>query len=506
MFGVQRAGPARTEPALTLAEPAPRTLGVVDQVALWANLGVSLLGPIGALFVLAPTGVAPLSLVAAFTATVVGTGLGAILLALAAVPGAQTGSPAMVLLRGLFGGRLSYLPTALNLLQCLGWAVFVLVVIADAAEQLLPWHTHWPYVVLAGALTTLMALRPLGVVRVLRRYALVAVLIATAYLFIQFARQPLPHLAEGSWSGFWLAADVVIAVAVSWAPLAADYSRHSRSGRAAFLGSFVGYAVSQTAFYTLGLLAFSTAVSKTGDTETGLFGTFLALPLGWLAFAVLLLRELDESFTNVYSTVVSVQNLAPLTDRRRLAVVVGSLATVVALLLQIRDYESFLFLLGSVFVPWFTVLGAAVSMGLMKGAIAEAVATADNNKTDGQAHTATDPAIDRMRQHISCVRALLDDALNAVTLPRPGTETALLELHTAAAEGALAVTALALQVFGRTGSPIAASSARRLSDARAATTVDQVLDVGMQQLSRDRPIYACAGGSPALVGAGRPSR
>jgi len=355
MFGVQRAGPARTEPALTLAEPAPRTLGVVDQVALWANLGVSLLGPIGALFVLAPTGVAPLSLVAAFTATVVGTVLGAILLALAAVPGAQTGSPAMVLLRGLFGGRLSYLPTALNLLQCLGWAVFVLVVIADAAEQLLPWHTHWPYVVLAGALTTLMALRPLGVVRVLRRYALVAVLIATAYLFIQFARQPLPHLAEGSWSGFWLAADVVIAVAVSWAPLAADYSRHSRSGRAAFLGSFVGYAVSQTAFYTLGLLAFSTAVSKTGDTETGLFGTFLALPLGWLAFAVLLLRELDESFTNVYSTVVSVQNLAPLADRRRLAVVVGSLATVVALLLQIRDYESFLFLLGSVFVPMFAV-------------------------------------------------------------------------------------------------------------------------------------------------------
>jgi len=58
-----------------------------------------------------------------------------------------------------------------------------------------------------------------------------------------------------------------------------------------------------------------------------------------------------------------------------------------------------------------------------------------------------------------------------------------LELHTAAAEGALAVTALALQVCGRTGSPIAASSARRFSDGRAATTVDQVLDVGMQQLS-----------------------
>jgi len=344
-----------TEPARTLAGPAPRTLGALDQTALWANLGVSLLGPIGALFVLAPTGVAPLTLAAAFTATLVGTALGAALLGLTAVPGADTGAPAMVLLRGLFGTRLSYLPTALNLLQCLGWAVFVLVVIADAAAQLLPWHTHWPYVLLAGVLTTLMSLRPLGVVRVLRRYALVAVLLATAYLFVQFARHPLPRVDTGSWTGFSLAADVVIAVAVSWAPLAADYSRHSRTPKAAFLGSFLGYTVSQTAFYTLGLLAFSTVVSRAGDTHTDLFAAFIALPVGWLAFGVIVIRELDESFTNVYSTVASLQNLWPLADRRRLAVAVGALATVIALLLQVKDYESFLFLLGSVFVPMFAV-------------------------------------------------------------------------------------------------------------------------------------------------------
>jgi len=52
-------------------------------------------------------------------------------------------------------------------------------------------------------------------------------------------------------------------------------------------------------------------------------------------------------------------------------------------------------------------------------------------------------------------------------------------------------------VFGRTGSPIAASSARRFSDARAATTVDQVLDVGMQQLS-------CETGQSTLAPAAAP--
>ncbi len=130
------------EPAPTLDGPVPRPLGLIDQLALWGNLGVSLLGPVGALFVLVPAGAAPLSLVAAFVAVVVGAALGTLLLAASALAGAQTGAPAMVLLRGLFGARVSFLPTLLNLLQCLGWAVFELVVIAAAAEQLFPGHAR----------------------------------------------------------------------------------------------------------------------------------------------------------------------------------------------------------------------------------------------------------------------------------------------------------------------------------------------------------------------------
>jgi NCS1 family nucleobase:cation symporter-1 len=355
----------RSEPALTLHDPPPRTLGLLDQVALWGNLGLSLLGPLGALYVLAPTGVPPLSLAAAFTAVVIGTAIGAALLGLATVPGAQTGSPAMVLMRGLLGGRLSYLPTALNLAQCLGWAIFELVVISAGARALLPWDVQWPYVLAAGALTTLLALRPLGTVRLLRRYALVAVAISAIYLGVQLARHPLPALGDGSWSGFWLAADVVIAVAVSWVPLAADYSRHSRSARSSFLGSFTGFTITQVACYTLGLLAFSTIASADGDTQANLFSGFLAVPLGFLPFAVLVLRELDESFTNVYSTAVSVQNLRPLADRRVLAIGVGTLATAGALVLDVGAYQSFLYLLGSVFVPMFAVF--AVEYFLLGG-------------------------------------------------------------------------------------------------------------------------------------------
>ena len=345
----------KVEPGPTLADPPPRTLGLFDQIALWANLGVSLLGPAYAAYVLAPTGAAPMSLIAAITAVVVGTVVGTVLLGLTAVPGAQTGHPAMVLLRGLFGARLSYLPTVLNLLQCLGWGIFELVVIANAAEVLLPWDVHWPYVVVAGVLTTVMALRPLGMIRVLRRYAFVAVLAATVYFFVQLGRDGVPSLTHGSWSGFWLGADAVLAVSVSFAPLAADYTRHARRPRDAFWGAFAGYSVSQIAYYTLGLLAFSSVVNADTADHSPVFRALIDVPFGWLPFAVLVLRELDQSFTNVYSTAVSVQNVRPLADRRVLAVVIGALATLGALVLGIGDYQSFLLLLGSVFVPLFAV-------------------------------------------------------------------------------------------------------------------------------------------------------
>ncbi len=348
--------PRPAEAPLTLAEEPPKVLGVLDQLGLWGNLGVSLLGPVGAIAVLAPEGFAPLSYVAAFTAVVVGTVLGTALLSAAAVPGAQTGAPSMVLLRGLFGRRVSYVPTVLNVLQLLGWGVFEVVTITAAAQQLLPWHgVRWPYVLAAGVLTTVMAIWPLGSVRILRRYAIVAVALATVYLFVQLLRHPLPALTQGSWSGFWVAADVVIAVSVSWVPLASDYSRHSRSVRAAVTGSFVGYTITQVAYYALGLAALATVVRAGDNLQHDMFAAFIAVPVGWLAFGVLTLRELDQCFADAYSSVVSLQNFWPRVDRRVFAVAVGALTTAGALFLRIENYFDFLYLLGSVFVPMFAV-------------------------------------------------------------------------------------------------------------------------------------------------------
>src|SRR3712207_9313955 len=89
----------------------------------------------------------------------------------------------------LFRSRVgSLLPTALNVLQCLGWAVFEIIVIATAAgllaEEALGVELTWLWKLVFGALAAALAfLGPISVVRrFLRKYAVWAVVASIVFL------------------------------------------------------------------------------------------------------------------------------------------------------------------------------------------------------------------------------------------------------------------------------------------------------------------------------------
>jgi NCS1 family nucleobase:cation symporter-1 len=150
----------------------------------------------------------------------------------------------------------------------------------------------------------------------------------------------------------------VVGAAISFAPLAADYTRHSRTDKATFGSTLVGYGLTQMLCYAIGLLALVTVahdVTVTGNANL-MFNAFIALPVGGICLAILVARELDQSFANVYSTAASTQNLRPLWDRRVLAIAITAVTTVGAIFVNINDYENFLDLLGAVFVPLSAVL------------------------------------------------------------------------------------------------------------------------------------------------------
>ena len=205
---------------------------------------------------------------------------------------------------------------------------------------------------MAGAVATLMAVKPLGSVRLLRKVMVWLVLIASVVLFVQVLSQPRQAIPQDAVLGFWPAVDLAVAGVVSFAPLAADYSRHSQTRKAAFWGSSLGYGLAAIAYYTLGVLA----VAHLGATDV--IGALVALPAGAIALGILLTDEVDEAFANIYSTTMSVQNIAPNVDRRIVAVAIGVIATLLAGFLDFGQYQSFLFLIGSVFVPLFAVAAA----------------------------------------------------------------------------------------------------------------------------------------------------
>jgi purine-cytosine permease-like protein len=135
--------------------------------------------------------------------------------------------------------------------------------------------------------------------------------------------------------------------------LVADYARFGRSARATFWGTGAGYFLAQVWFYALGVL-FLLGIGH-GDV----IAAVVAIPAGLLAMAVLVVDEADEVFANLYSTAVSLQNALPRLPGRPLVLVLGVLATSLAALVgDLSRYESFLFLLGALFVPLFGVLAA----------------------------------------------------------------------------------------------------------------------------------------------------
>jgi putative hydroxymethylpyrimidine transporter CytX len=348
-------------------EPVPerlRVLGIVDGFLLWANLSVSLLVIVaGAILVLPPGdfGLA-LSLPDAMAAIVAAAVVGNTLLALGGLIGADARVPTMVLMRAPRGRRGSYLPTGLNVVQCLGWSVFELVVIATGAsalsQQVLGFGgvAFWK-ILFGGVATTLAFLGPVGFVRTyVRKFAVWIVIASLLYLtwWSLHGQRPVAlwhrHGAHAFWAGF----DLVLASIVSWTPLVADYTRFSRSRSAGFWGAGLGYFVPTIPLFGLGaVIAMSRHISEAPALLTAIAAGGAASILALLALTV---DESDEAFANVYSGAVSLQNLLPRVPQRLLVTGFAATATAGSLLIDLRNYQPFLYLLGSFFVPLFAVL------------------------------------------------------------------------------------------------------------------------------------------------------
>ena len=192
--------------------------------------------------------------------------------------------------------------------------------------------------------------------RYVRKFAVWIVIASLLYLSwwslhgqhaIRLWHQPGAH-------AFWPGFDLVLASIVSWTPLVADYTRFARSRSAGFWGAGLGYFIPTIPLFGLGaVIAMSRHIGDAPSLLTAIASGGAASVLALLALTV---DESDEAFANVYSGAVSLQNLVPGVPQRVLVAATAAVATVGALAIDLRNYQPFLFLLGSFFVPLFGVL------------------------------------------------------------------------------------------------------------------------------------------------------
>jgi len=350
-------------------EPVPeasRVLSARDVAVLWGDLGIGLLVLVtGALLVPA------LGFLQALVAVVIGSIVGVGLLAFAASIGARYGVPSMVLFRPVLGIRGSWLPSALNVMQLVGWTAvefWAMSYVADlVAEEVFGFSARGLWLAAAAVVCTGLALwGPVGVTRIwLERFGVwviagISVVITFLVLTSDGIGDVLTQAGVGGFPTFGPALDLVIAMPISWLPLVADYTRFAARPGAAFKGTFWGYLVANIWLYALGALLVLTA-DATPDPE-GVAVGILAIAGGSVAgilFLVgLLVGETDEAFADIYSGAVSLQNIFPKLSVRASTIGIAGLATVLAAWLTMVRYEQFLFLIGSVFVPLFGILMA----------------------------------------------------------------------------------------------------------------------------------------------------
>ena len=133
-------------------------------------------------------------------------------------------------------------------------------------------------------------------------------------------------------------------------------ARFGKDPRGAFIGTASGYAIGNVWFYLLGALIVLAAGSGTDVLDIGT--SIAAADGGAVVLLALLVGESDNAMANVYSSAITVQNARPGWSQRALIVSVGAAGLAIAAAIgsdAATALESFLLLIGSVFVPLFAV-------------------------------------------------------------------------------------------------------------------------------------------------------
>jgi purine-cytosine permease-like protein len=153
-----------------------------------------------------------------------------------------------------------------------------------------------------------------------------------------------------------IALDIVVATAISWTVLSADFNRYATSQRAGVIGTTLGYTASTVTAMTLGATALGYVFLKGGEA-TSFDPTVILAEFGLPLAVVIFLSVMATNTLVVYGMTMSYENLRPNSNYLRSALVIGLISIAGAAWQGVLDrFVSFLFLISALFVPVFAIM------------------------------------------------------------------------------------------------------------------------------------------------------
>ena len=338
-----------------------RTMGFGNTIMVWlaANMVVTTLLT-GTLFV------PGIPYVQAILIIVLGTLLGVTVLSLVGCIGTRTGLPTMVLSRGAFGVRGGKVPGVLNLAVLMGWswvqALLAGIAVNYAVETLTGFSSIPLFTILCQSIVVLLAL--FGHHGIERVEPFIAVVMIGLALFVfykafsTFGTGEFVSLPGDPSAGMTaaIALDVVVATAISWTVLSADFNRNAKTQLGGIFGTVIGYVASTSIAMSLGATAAAYAQLKGGAAQ-GFDPEVLVENFGLPAALVVFLSVMATNTLVVYGMVMSYLDLRPEGGFLASALVIGVISIVGALWQGILNrFLDFLLLIGTFFVPVFAIM------------------------------------------------------------------------------------------------------------------------------------------------------
>lgn len=314
----------------------------VSNALIWFGAGVSVAE------ILAGTLIAPLGFGKGTAAILLGHLIGCVLLFFAGLIGAEKEKNAMETVRISFGKSGAKIFSMLNALQLVGWTAVMILNGAAASKTAVGGNVAmWCFLI--GALIIVWVL--LGI-RGLER---VNVLVMCALFTLTFILSGVVFGSRGAFQGdaeisFGAAVELSAAMPLSWLPLISDYTKTAKNPIGASLASSAAYFFVSIWMYIIGM----GAAIFTGETDVALI--LSKAGLGLWAVIIVILSTVTTTFLDVYSGGVSTTDVTDKIKEKPAAIVICVIGTLLAAFTPATRFESFLYIIGSVFAPMTAIL------------------------------------------------------------------------------------------------------------------------------------------------------